>query len=65
LTKLQGDLPSIRENRGAPGRQAGADDRPSRAFDHELTDAELLVIAAGGRIEDKLELKVIPPPLKD
>jgi hypothetical protein len=32
----------------------------------ELTDSELLAIAAGGRTEDELEMKVIPPmPSKD
>jgi len=33
---------------------------------NELTDEELLVIASGERIEDELEMKVIPPmPSKD
>jgi hypothetical protein len=33
---------------------------------NELTDEELLVIASGGRIEDQLEIKLIPPmPSKD
>jgi hypothetical protein len=32
----------------------------------ELTDAELLAIAAGGRAESELPMKVIPPmPSKD
>jgi hypothetical protein len=32
----------------------------------ELTDEELLLIASGGRCEDELEMKVIPPmPSKD
>jgi hypothetical protein len=33
---------------------------------HELTDEELYLIASGGRIEDELEIKLIPPmPSKD
>jgi hypothetical protein len=32
---------------------------------NELTDEELLVIASGGRCEDELEMKLIPPPSKD
>jgi hypothetical protein len=32
---------------------------------NELTDEELLLIASGGRTEDELEMKVIPPPSKD
>jgi hypothetical protein len=32
----------------------------------ELSDGELYLIAAGGRTEDDLEMKLIPPmPLKD
>ena len=31
----------------------------------EVTDAELVAIASVGRIEDELEMKVIPPPSKD
>jgi hypothetical protein len=31
----------------------------------KLSDEELLLIASGGRIEDGLEIKVIPPPSKD
>jgi hypothetical protein len=31
----------------------------------EVTDAELVVIASGGRADDELEMKVIPPPSKD
>jgi len=32
----------------------------------QLTDAELYLIAAGGRSEDQLEMKVLPPmPAKD
>jgi hypothetical protein len=52
--------------RGPPGRQAGADDRCRELSLNELTDAELLLIVSGGRIEDELEIKVIPPmPSKD
>jgi hypothetical protein len=61
----QGDLPSIREIADR------LDGRPVQMLDRhdlvitQLSDAELLVIAAGGRIEDELEMKVIPPPSKD
>ena len=48
------------------------DGRPVQMIDrrelplNELTDEELLVIASGERIEDELEMKVIPPmPSKD
>jgi hypothetical protein len=47
------------------------DGRPVQMIDHrelslnQLTDEELLLIASGGRIEDGLEIKVIPPPSKD
>jgi hypothetical protein len=61
----QGDLPSIREIADRlDGRPVQMIDRRELSL-NELTDAELLVIAAGGRIEDELEMKVIPPPSKD
>jgi hypothetical protein len=48
------------------------DGRPVQMIDrrevsiHELSDEEQLLIASGGRIEDGLEIKVIPPmPSKD
>jgi hypothetical protein len=43
------------------------DGRPVQMIDHrdvvitQLSDEELLLIASGGRIEDGLEIKVIPP----
>jgi hypothetical protein len=47
-------------------------DRPVQMIDrrelsiNELTDEELLLIASGGRCEDELEMKLIPPmPSKD
>jgi hypothetical protein len=62
----QGDLPSIRE------LVDRLDGRPPQSIDRhdvvitQLSDEELLLIASGGRIEDGLEIKVIPPmPSKD
>jgi hypothetical protein len=41
-------------------------DRPEVLILDQLTDEQLLLIASGGRIEDGLEIKVIPPmPSKD
>jgi hypothetical protein len=61
LINRAGDLPFVHE---LVDRLDGS---PPQSFDRlaELTDAELLLIAAGGRIEDELEMKVIPPPSKD
>jgi hypothetical protein len=62
----EGDLPSIREIADR------LDGRPVQMIDRhdvvitQLSDEELLLIASGGRIEDGLEIKVIPPmPPKD
>jgi hypothetical protein len=56
----QGDLPSAREVIDRlDGKAVQIIDRTDVIVAAELTDAELLVIAAGGRIED--EMKVIPP----
>ena len=61
----EGDLPSIREIADRlDGRPVQMIDRRELSL-NELTDAELLVIAAGGRCGDELEMKVIPPPSKD
>ena len=57
----EGDLSSIRE------LVDRLDGRPVQMIDRhevvvtELTDAELYLIASGGRSEDDLEMKVIPP----
>ena len=62
----QGDLSSAREIADR------LDGRPVQMIDRhdvvvaELSDAELYLIASGGRSEDDLEMKVIPPmPSKD
>jgi hypothetical protein len=61
----EGDLPSAREIADR------LDGRPVQMIDRrdvvitQLSDEELLLIASGGRIEDGLEIKVIPPPSKD
>ena len=62
-----GDLSSIRELVDRlDGRPAQAIVRPEVLIVDQLTDEQLLVIAAGGRAEDELEMKVIPPmPSKD
>jgi hypothetical protein len=61
----QGDLFSIRELVDRlDGRPAQMIDRQDVLIAAELTDAELLFIASGGRRTDD-ELKVIPPPSKD
>jgi hypothetical protein len=59
----EGDLQSIREIADRlDGRPVPMIDRRELSI-NELTDAELLVIAASGRIED--EMKLIPSPSKD
>ena len=61
----EGDLPSIREIADRlDGKPVQGIDRRELSI-NELTDEELLVIASSGRIEDELEMKVIPPPSKD
>jgi hypothetical protein len=63
----EGDLPSIRELADRlDGRPVQAIDRHEVLIIDELTDEELLAIAAGGRAESELPTKVIPPvPSKD
>ena len=63
----EGDLQSIRELVDRlDGRPVQAIDRHEVLIIDELTDEELLAIAAGGRAESELPTKVIPPvPSKD
>jgi hypothetical protein len=63
----EGDLQSIRELVDhLDGRPVQAINRDEVLIAAELTDAELLAIAAGGRAESELPMKVIPPmPSKD
>ena len=63
----EGDLQSIRELVDRlDGRPVQAIDRPEVLFVHQVSDEQLLLIASGGRTEDELEMKVIPPmPSKD
>ena len=63
----EGDLQSIRELVDRlDGRPVQAIDRHEVLIIDELTDEELLAIAAGGRAESELPMKVIPPmPWKD
>jgi hypothetical protein len=63
----EGDLQSIRELVDRlDGRPVHAVDRDEILILNELSDEQLLAIASGGRTEDELEMKVIPPmPLKD
>ena len=63
----EGDLQSIRELADRlDGRPVQAIDRHEVLIIDELTDEELLAIAAGGRAESELPTKVIPPvPSKD
>jgi hypothetical protein len=59
-----GDLPSAREILDRlDGKAVQTIDRTDVLVADQLTDAELLVIASGGRIKDELEMKVIPPML--
>jgi hypothetical protein len=60
----EGDLQSIRELVDRlDGRPVQAIDRSEVLFLHQLSDEELLLIASGGRSEDELEMKVLPPML--
>ena len=63
----EGDLQSIRELVDRlDGRPVQAIDRHEVLIIDELTDEELLAIAAGGRAESELPMKVVPPmPSKD
>ena len=63
----EGDLQSIRELVDRlDGRPVQAIDRPEVLFLHQLSDEQLLSIASGGRSEDELEMKLLPPmPAKD
>jgi hypothetical protein len=58
----QGDLASAREIADRlDGRPVQAIDRPEVLFLGQLSDEELLLIASGGRSEDELEMKLLPP----
>jgi hypothetical protein len=63
----EGDLQSIRELVDRlDGRPVQAIDRREVLILDELSDEELLLIASGGRTEDELEMKLLPPmPAKD
>ena len=58
----EGDLQSIRELVDRlDGKPVMSVDRHEVLIAAELTGAELLEIATGGRTDDELELKVLPP----
>jgi hypothetical protein len=57
-----GDLASMRELVDRlDGRPLQSIDRHDVVIAAELTDSELHLIASGGRSEDELEMKVLPP----